>query len=1028
MPLPDVDASRAVLIGTADYHHLESLPAVANNLAGLLTVLRDPDLWGLPAEHCAVLLNPGSVDDVLEVVHRAARAATDTLLIYYAGHGLLDSSSELALALPGSDTERMYRAVRYADIRREIVDAVQCRDKAVILDCCLRGRADPPTVRAIADRAAVDGAWLLAGGAAEMVVPGDRYTAFTGELINVLDQGIADGPDLIDTDALYLKMMTGLTARQRPVPQQRARGPLITLTRNRARPDAVLPPSTAPADQLPALRMTPVELAARVAELRAQGNQEAAAAALTACGRRRPDQEVAAIMVTLAGQRRPMDVAAVAYAASLRDPHELRRIYEVLVEIDQRPLAIGLLKVVAAGLPERAARFVAVLDEPGTPHARDAVPALLRSAVTFSKQRPQRLIDLLGALLLAHRTADADLALTEAERVLPATDLAVVADALRDAGRDEHAYRLYGHAADAVARRSPAQVAAIVAALHRNGSPPDGLGLARRAVTVRAKAGAEHLAGLIAAFGAEGLDEVVADAAAALGPKLPGPALNELTRLLRESGWQSAALRLTLAAAADRPVTDILRLTESLTEQGRPMDALDLLTHAARVRPVADLTRLTGPGSPNRNRRVFAAVAGQQPRRAAALYRLMAEQDDGRLEQIRAELLRRGEAEIVAVVAELIEAPTGELADDLLRAALRTIDAMTPQRLAAAAVRNRRMRTVLRLAAVVAADELPPVLREIMRGFADPGAAEAEIAALLAGLPRRTIADIVTWIRGLEPDTHGIRLTGALAARPVDEVATVVAAVTRPDSTETADDLLATVARAGPVTRVADLIVELRRRGERAHLRTLVEVFDGGTDLFKLASWLWLLEEYDLALLAVRGRLWLNETGIRDALAAAVAELLHEYASRTACLHLAFPALTESGDADELRRSYPLADDELTLLVLPGNRVVRRSPVLFTERGVHHIDGSGYTYVELADQAVSAGHRNAVVFAGPAGAPVTWAMPSAAAAKELVDLLIDIQALSHEFREVFRTTTTHVHPEPMPDDAPREYEMDGETS
>jgi hypothetical protein len=1033
MPLPDVDASRAVLIGTADYHHLESLPTVANNLDGLAAVLRDHALWGLPAEHCSVLLNPGSADEVLEVVHRAARAATGTLLIYYAGHGLIDRSSELLLTLPGSDTERLYRSVRYADLRREILDAVRCRDKAIILDCCYRGLVAPPSVPRIADQAAVDGAWLLTGAATErleLAPPAEHYTPFTGELINVLDRGIGDGPELIDADTLYLRVLHALAAKRRPVPQQRSRGGLITLARNRARPTATTaPPATA--DELPYLRMAPAALATTVTGLRAEGRDDSAAAALAACGRGRPDQEVASIMVTLASLHRPMDVAAVAYAASLRDPHELRRIYQVLIEIDQRPLAIGLLKVVAAGLPERVARFVGVLDD------AEAVAALLRSAVTFSRQRPQRLIDLLNSLFLARRPADADLALAEAERVLTAADLAVVADALRDGGRDEQAHRLYAKAASAVARRAPAQIAAIVDTLHRIGAPQAGQSLARRAMAARAN-GPEQLADLIAALAGAGLDEVVADAVAALGPTLPGATLTEVTRRLRAAGWENAALRLTLAAATDRPVDDILRLTESLTEQGRPLDALNLLTHAARIRPIADLDRMTDPAdAPNpatssRNRRVFAAVAAQQPGRAAALYRMVAERDDGRLEQVRAELLRRPESHIVAVADELIETAATGLADDLLRAALRTIEGMTPQRLAAAGVGNHQVRTVLHLAAVATADELPWVLREVMRGFAEPGAAEGQIAALLAALPRRAVADVVAWVRGLDPDVHGTRLLGALAARPVGELATVVAAVTRPDSTETADDLLTTAAGAGPVTRVADLIVELRRRGARAHLRTLVEVFGdrhgGRTDVFKLASWLWLLEEYDLALLAVRGRLWLSEAGIRDALAAAVAELLHEYAARTACLHLAFPALTETGDAAELRRSYDAADDELCLLILPCTRAARRSPVLFTDRGVHHIEGSGYTYVELADQTVAAGRRNSVVFTGAATAPVTWTMPSAAAARELIELLTDIRALAQEFREVFRTTTTHVHPEPMPADAPREYEMEGEAS
>ncbi|MCQ8834007.1 hypothetical protein [Streptomyces malaysiensis] len=45
--LPDPAASRAVLIGTSRYAHLEQIPAVANNLSALAEALCAPLSWGL---------------------------------------------------------------------------------------------------------------------------------------------------------------------------------------------------------------------------------------------------------------------------------------------------------------------------------------------------------------------------------------------------------------------------------------------------------------------------------------------------------------------------------------------------------------------------------------------------------------------------------------------------------------------------------------------------------------------------------------------------------------------------------------------------------------------------------------------------------------------------------------------------------------------------------------------------------------------------------------------------------------------
>jgi len=94
MPLPDPRESRAVLVGTARYRSLPHLPAVEANLKRLSTLFTAPDLWGLPADNCKVLLDPENPVDVLRAVHEAAKTARDTLVVYYAGHGLRDPESD----------------------------------------------------------------------------------------------------------------------------------------------------------------------------------------------------------------------------------------------------------------------------------------------------------------------------------------------------------------------------------------------------------------------------------------------------------------------------------------------------------------------------------------------------------------------------------------------------------------------------------------------------------------------------------------------------------------------------------------------------------------------------------------------------------------------------------------------------------------------------------------------------------------------------------------------------------------------
>jgi hypothetical protein len=240
--LPDPAGSYAVLVGVSSYRRLTPLPAVANNIAALADMLLDRDGWGLPMRHCHLVEDPESVDAVLGPIHQAAEAASDALLVYFAGHGLLDQTSELYLGLPDSTAERLHRAVRYAEIRREIaITAGRCRAKVVILDCCYSGAAvgqfmaDP---QRLANQAAVDGAYLMTATAATALAlapTNARHTAFTGAILETISSGIPDGPPLLDMHTLYNSVETTLRARHQPTPQSlgRGTGAQIVIARNR---------------------------------------------------------------------------------------------------------------------------------------------------------------------------------------------------------------------------------------------------------------------------------------------------------------------------------------------------------------------------------------------------------------------------------------------------------------------------------------------------------------------------------------------------------------------------------------------------------------------------------------------------------------------------------------------------------------------------------------------------------------------------------------------------------------------------
>ncbi|WP_233608703.1 caspase family protein [Nocardia stercoris] len=100
---PHAEQSQAVLIGTARYDHLHHIPAAAANIDDLADVLTGPG-GAFTGGQCATVLDPDR-DTLGSAVGRAARAATRLLLVYYAGHGLIDRRGRLHLTVPASDPD-----------------------------------------------------------------------------------------------------------------------------------------------------------------------------------------------------------------------------------------------------------------------------------------------------------------------------------------------------------------------------------------------------------------------------------------------------------------------------------------------------------------------------------------------------------------------------------------------------------------------------------------------------------------------------------------------------------------------------------------------------------------------------------------------------------------------------------------------------------------------------------------------------------------------------------------------------------
>ncbi|MEU8775470.1 protein kinase [Streptomyces sp. NPDC048606] len=224
--LPDPSSSWAVLIGCSGYEHFEDLPAVANNLLTLRQFFTSSEGWALPEEQCVTIADPRTPGEVVNPLRTAAGRARDALFVYYAGHGVLDDELRFHVSLTGSAGDEPWSCLSYEWIRKALAGARAPR-KVAVLDSCFSGKVHLGLMSRPSDavRAGTSarGTVVLTSARDDRVAlapPGDRYTAFTGELLTVMTEGVPGGPALITVDGAYEHVKRSLASRGLPRPDR----------------------------------------------------------------------------------------------------------------------------------------------------------------------------------------------------------------------------------------------------------------------------------------------------------------------------------------------------------------------------------------------------------------------------------------------------------------------------------------------------------------------------------------------------------------------------------------------------------------------------------------------------------------------------------------------------------------------------------------------------------------------------------------------------------------------------------------
>lgn len=596
--------SRAVLIGASTFTTLEDLPAVRANIPALESMLGDPVLHVNGAD-CETLIDPASTRAVSAAVRTAAEQATHTLLIYYAGHGLIDpGTGQLYLAVPDSDHHSVFdTAVPYEWIKRS-VGASRAARRIVVLDCCYSARAFGVQSESVAALAEIDGTYLMAAAAETAVAlspPAEPYTAFTAELLDVLRSGVPSGPELLTLETVFDQLARRLQAKSRPRPQSLCRnslgasafarntayqpapeGATVTIDVARALDDTRTVPVAVLVSQITQLSehrpATASELVQSVLQHRAvtdlahllgclyqAGHQSHIEAALPTLVAARPAEETAELLEQLL--HTPAEDAVVAL---LRLSAELKPAIEAVY------LATALIR---AGLPEHATVLLSAFAV-----TRDIEDILTMARLVCGGELDE-LIEPVMHAAAEHR---------------PVTDVIAL---FRHLPSDPHP----AHAADlidsATRRRTATDTAEMITSLYRDGYQQTAEGIFLTGIGHR---GPEHTGELIAALQTLRLTD-----AAALGRHLAVKdstvaELGQLITHLLAVGQHQHALAAALEAARLRTVAEFNEISRVLDTSAGP-GMISLLDDAVRTSSPADIAHLI-------------CVLDQAGQRANALY------------------------------------------------------------------------------------------------------------------------------------------------------------------------------------------------------------------------------------------------------------------------------------------------------------------------------------------------------------------------------------------------------------------------
>ena len=218
----DTEHMRAVLIGNCAFDNdFSPIPPVKNNLEDLCKLLSDKRNIGLPIENISIALDKTNTE-IEELLLRVSKLPdTETLLIYFTGHGYRSDVNKLFLIARNTRKIDDYISggVDYDFIKNVVLKSSPARQKILILDTCHSGIAAQGAEDAVPELN-VTGTYILASSESDESSYFDknkRNTFFTTSLLDTLSNGMDNDREMLALNDLYENARNHLDQRQQPL-------------------------------------------------------------------------------------------------------------------------------------------------------------------------------------------------------------------------------------------------------------------------------------------------------------------------------------------------------------------------------------------------------------------------------------------------------------------------------------------------------------------------------------------------------------------------------------------------------------------------------------------------------------------------------------------------------------------------------------------------------------------------------------------------------------------------------------------